>query len=379
MELPVHDRWNMLVRNDQPGIWRFRGLLPVEEHVVPVSLGEGNTPLITAGRFGQSLGAPAIFFKLESANPTWSHKDRLASLGVSIALSQGAEAVILASSGNQGAAAAAYCARAGLPCIVLTTAEIPPVMKLMIQSYGGMVVLVPTADDRRTVMVESLEQENWFPLSGYADPPLGSHPAAVGAYSSIAFELFEQSNGRLPDSVVVPTAHGDTLAGMWSGFRLLKDLFQLDTLPRLIAVEPFGSLERTVEAGAETPLPGQDGSTRATSIAARVSTPQALAAVRESGGTGVRIDDEEMRVAHLQLAREGLFVEPSSAMAAAALPTLLAREIIGADERTVVLISSSGLKDPGYAADSARTSASISADPGQLLAALRRSYGFRAD
>ena len=372
------ERWSSLVDPDQPGIWRYRRLLPVDPTVTPVSLGEGNTPLIPAGRFGEALGLSSLSLKLESSNPTWSHKDRLASLGVSVAAARGAEAVIVGSSGNQGAAAAAYCARAGLPCIVLTTAEIPPLMKLMIQSYGGMIVVVPTAADRGVLVEKSLATENWFPLSGYVQPPVGSHPAAIPAYASIAYELFEQTGGQLPDAVVVPTSHGDTIAGMWSGFQRLQELFPLEHLPRLIAVEPFGSLERTLAEDAAQPLPGWEGTTRAISIGGRVSTPQALATVRASGGTGVGISDGAMRDAHRALGREGLLVEPSSAMAAAALPALLHRGLLRPDERTVVLLSSSGLKDPEYATEFLDEVPSIAPELDDLYGALRASYAFRA-
>jgi threonine synthase len=100
--------------------------------------------------------------------------------------------------------------------------------------------------------------------------------------------------------------------------------------------------------------------------------------VRASSGTGVGISDDAMRDAHRALGREGLLVEPSSAMAAAALPTLLERGLISADERIVVLISSSGLKDPDYAAESLGEVPSIAPDLDELYTALRSSYGFRA-
>lgn len=371
-------RWQALLQHDQPGIWRYRNHFPVDPTVVPVSLGEGGTPLIRAARFGSWAGLERVSFKVESANPTWSHKDRLASLGVSAARADGAELVVVGSSGNQGAAAAAYCARAGLRCLVLTTSSIPPLMKLMIQSFGAMLVVVPTAADRGALIAQLLVEETWFPLSGYVDPPVGSNTAAIPAYRSLAFEMFEQTGGNLPDVVVIPTSHGDTLAGMWAGFVHLQETLGLGSLPRLVAVEPFGSLQRTLEAGADVPLVGREGTTRAFSIGGRVSTPQALATVRASGGDAIQVDDEDMRVAHTRLAHEGLLVEPSSAMAAAALPALREREIVRADEHVVVLVSSGGLKDPDYAAENLTDVPSVGADLGELRAALRTHYAFPA-
>lgn len=98
---------------DQPGIWRYRRLMDVQPEVLPVSLGEGATPLVPL-RDQEWLKGSQIALKNEAANPTWSHKDRLASMGVSIAKARGADTVVVASTGNQGAAAAAYCAAAGI-------------------------------------------------------------------------------------------------------------------------------------------------------------------------------------------------------------------------------------------------------------------------
>lgn len=358
---------------DEPGIWRYRDVLPVDRTLPAVSLGEGNTPLLPSTRTGHG---PSVSFKMESANPTWSHKDRLASLGVSVARAQGAEAMIVGSSGNQGAAAAAYCARAGLPCIVLTTPDIPPQMRVMIQTYGAMLFTVPTAADRGALVAEALPSRNWFALSGYVDPPVGSNASAVPAYATIAYELFEQTDGSLPDVIVAPTSHGDTLAGMWAGFNQLKELFGLTKLPRLIAVEPFGSLERTLREESPLPLEGRQGETRALSIAGRRSTPRALKAVLDSGGTAVQIDDADMSEAHHALGRQGLFVEPSSAMAAGALPTLIERNAIHADEHAVVLITSSGLKDPSYGADAHGDVPMIEPKLAELTYALESEYSF---
>lgn len=364
------------VRADQPGIWKYRDFFGVDEGVEPISLGEGDTPIVRTESLADVFGLRRLDLKMESANPTWSHKDRLASVGISVAKSQGYEGVILASSGNQGAAAAAYCARAGLPCIVLVTADTPPMMLTLLQAYGAAVVSVPEAVDRWTVMEAALRSNNWYPLSGFTSPPVGSNRSAVGGYASLAVEIFLQSGGDVPDVIVVPTSHADTIAGMWRGFKHLQQSHGLKALPRMMAVEPFGSLEKSLAAGSDVALEGRGGETRAFSIAGRMGTAQGLRAIRESRGAAIAVDDDAMLDAYRDLGtREGVFAEPSAAMGVAGVRELRRRGEISSDESVLALITSTGMKDPGYFAETASSVPAIAPSIEQFASVMSTSYG----
>src|SRR5262249_49160632 len=136
---------------------------------------------------GEAIGLPRLLVKNESANPTWSFKDRLASVGVSWARASGRAGVAASSSGNAGASAAAYAARAGLPCLVLTTPFFPAAMRRLMTSYGAMVVATASARERWTLNRAVAREWGWLALSNMADPPVGSHPVAGEGYKTIAF------------------------------------------------------------------------------------------------------------------------------------------------------------------------------------------------
>ncbi len=142
----------------QPGIYRFRDFYPLEDSDPVVSIGEGNTPLHRLERMGKQLGLEQLWMKDESKNPTMSHKDRLCSLIISKALAEKAPGITISSTGNQGAAAAAYAAVAGLPCVIFTTSNVSPSMKTLMQAYGASVFVTPSMADRGVIM-EKLVRE----------------------------------------------------------------------------------------------------------------------------------------------------------------------------------------------------------------------------
>ena len=187
-----------------PGLFRYRALLPLPPGAAPVSLGEGGTPLLRLARLGDPWGI-RLYYKDESRNPTWSYKDRLAAVAVNQAAHAGADTVVVATTGNHGAAVAAYAAAAGLRCVALTLTSVPLTMRTLMQSYGASVVAYERGPDRWAVMAEAVRAHGWAPMSGVANPPLGSNPFGVHGYKTIAYELWE-TLGRVPDAVIVPGA-----------------------------------------------------------------------------------------------------------------------------------------------------------------------------
>lgn len=329
------------------GVLGYAELLPLDPEPL-LGLGEGNTPLVPVARAGAQVEIGRLFFKDESRNPTWSYKDRLAVVAVNRAAQRGARTLVVSSTGNHGAAVAAYAARLGLECVVLTLASVPKAMKVLMQSYGARVVAFDEPGDRWKVMRAGVEQRGWVPMSGYATPPSGSNPFGVDGYKTLAYELFRQLGGQLPDVIVTPVAYGDALVGMVRGFDDLQRLGLTDRLPRMVAAEPYGpyraGLASAEAAVAPRPLPVE--ASVAFSIASLLPSWQGLWALHRTGGSAESASNHEVLQAQQDLARlEGLFPEPSSAIAFAVLPMLVQDGRIREDETVVVVGSSTGLKD----------------------------------
>lgn len=368
----LKSRWD----SRPPGMWRYGECLPVGvSHAV--TMGEGGTPLVDCPNLGTEIGLPRLLVKNESFNPTWSYKDRLASVGISWARASGRGGVVLSSSGNAGASAAAYAARAGLPALILTTRSFPAPMRGLMTSYGAMVVATEAPRDRWTLNRAVSGDWRWLPLSNMADPPAGSYPVAVEAYKTLAFEICQALGWHVPDAVIAPVAYGDGLSGMWRGFQQLHELGITDRTPRMIAAEAYGSLAQALAGGFEFPVATGGSDSLAYSAGAPQSTWQALTALRESKGTATAVGNEEMLDAQAKAARaEGLFVELSSAMTLAAARKLVANGQLSSEDRVVVLITSGGLKDLGIGrtADEIPVVSPTLAD---LNATLDHQYGFR--
>jgi threonine synthase len=361
------------------GLWRFDALLPVDG-ARAVSMGEGSTPLIRLERLGRRLGLPSLWAKDESRNPTWSYKDRLCSVAVTHAVECGARVIAIASTGNHGAATAAYAARAGLPCVIFTLASVPDTMKALMQAYGAAVVACPTSESRWALMREGVERFGWYPTGGFILPPIGSNPWGVDGYKTIAYEIAEDLGWTAPDVVVVPSAYSDGLYGIWKGWEDLAALGLVKTRPRMVAAEPFGPLAHALERGLEVPEPVAGGPSAAFSIASPFGTYQGLLALKASSGAGVRITDEGLFEAQRALAREeGIFAEPASIAALTAVMQLHGRKALAPEQTIVVVITSTGLKDPGATRAWLPPVPLAPADFDGLLAVLRDAYGLALD
>ncbi|MFG1941409.1 pyridoxal-phosphate dependent enzyme [Nonomuraea sp. NPDC048826] len=312
-----------------PDIARWAPLLPP---LPAPTLGEGGTPL---------LEACGVYVKDESRNPTWSHKDRLNRVTVSAAVTEGAPGVVVASSGNHGASAAAYAARAGLPAIVLASAGSPPAAQSFVRAYGAAVFSVPT-ERRWPLLREIVDRLGYHPVSNQTVTHTG-HPYGPEGYKTIAYEIFVQL-GRPPAAVFAPTGYAELLYGMWKGFAELRRLGVAETAPRMFSCEPAtgGPHARAVNAGVPAAIVDL-APTDAYGIACTVGGHRGVRAVRESGGDAILVTDEEMRAAQRDLGRAGLWQELSGAAG------LAGRRKLGADfDGPVVCVgTSSGFKDVG--------------------------------
>jgi threonine synthase len=329
------------------GIWRWSAALPVDRSHA-VSLGEGDTPLLRLPRVARDVGVEQLYVKNEAANPTGSHKDRLATMAVSAARQIGAEVITGASTGNHGAALAAYSAQAGLRCVIFSTPTLPDAMRAAMQVTGAEIVLAADSDARYGLMTEAVERDGWLVCTNGTSPPVGSPPYAVEGYRTVAYEICEQLGWQAPDWVVIPVSYGDLLAGVQRGFTHLVETGRIERAPRLAAVEPHGALGRALASGTVSQDPvAFPATTPAFSLAVRFTTDQAIRALNALGGVAVTVPEEELLDEQHRLGRlSGLYAEVSSSITIAAARRLVRDGTIAPDASVVCVLTATGLKDP---------------------------------
>ena len=329
--------------NYRGGLYEWRDTLPIASEIPPVTLGEGNTPSIP---LRTDPGAGPLAIKNEAANPTWSHKDRGMSAALTKARELGATTIVIASSGNAGAAAAAYSARAGLECVVLTTVGIPPVMERLLAGLGAIFVGYRSTAERNRMLHAAVTELGWYPAA-FTDDRVGGNPYGNEGFKSIAYELARNHGDEL-ETVVVPTSKGDLLSGIGRGFQELHQARLIARMPALVAAEPTTGAAFTTALS--NPDPNAQERTRVTrhesaawSIGNTYAYFQGLDILRISGGHAAAVDQERYLAERARVGEEnGIYVEISSAVAVAA-----AREIAeDASGLTVAISTSTGLKDP---------------------------------
>lgn len=335
-----------ITKSKEGGVWKYSELLPAEDKF-RISLNEGNTPLIMARRFGEKIGLRNLYIKDESRNPTWSFKDRLCSVGVSMGLQFHAKATTLSSSGNHGIAAAAYSSRAGLPCVIFTHALTNHVFLTLMQKLGGTIVPVRTPLDRWRLMESCVKKLDLFPLSSFTQPMPTANPYGVEGAKTIAFELVEQLGKSTIDKVIWPLGLGDGFFALWKGFKELQTLGIIEQVPQMIAVEVAsgGPVNNALKKNLTYIETVDSPKSAAVSIATTTSINGALTAIRESKGMSVLVSDNEMFEAQKLLANlEGIYGEFSSCATIAGLRKLIP-EVVERDDTVVCVLTSSGMKD----------------------------------
>ena len=304
----------------------------------------GVTPLMRPGRIAERLSLPDLRFKLDSQLISGSFKDR-ASYEVALqAKALGEKKIVLASTGNAGAAMSAVGAAMGLDIILFVPAS-APINKLM-QSvlYGAHVVPVKGSyDDAFALSIE------YTKLFGGINRNTAYNPMTIEGKKSISIELFEQMGRTVPDAVYVPVGDGCIIAGVAKGFRDLKKAGLIEKVPRLIAAQSESSdaITRAIRDEDFSPV---SATTRADSISVDLPANgrMAASAVKESGGWAVTVSDERILESQLELTREsGVLAEPAAATAFAALEKDRDHIVseLGQDASIVVLLTGTGFKD----------------------------------
>ncbi|MFQ6111013.1 MAG: threonine synthase [Nitrospinota bacterium] len=334
VEMEARFPWEAISRRP-PSLWRYREALPIESDP-PVTLGEGMTPLIPWKLLGRE-----VLLKLDYLFPTGSFKDRGASVLITKVKELGIGEVLGDSSGNAGAAIAAYSARAGVRCRMYVPQGTSPEKVAQITAYGASVIEIPGGRQKTAEAALKAAGSTFF-ASHYWNPYF------FEGTKTFAFEAFEQLGGRLPDAFVVPAGNGTLLLGLWKGVRELLRAGAIERVPRVFALqaEACAPLVRAFEEGEEEvrEVPAGDTLAEGIKVPLPVRGSQMLGALRESKGGALSVAEEEILPALRALASEGLFVEPTSAIAVAGARLLLERGLIGEGEDVLIPLTGHGLK-----------------------------------
>jgi threonine synthase len=316
-------------------LWRYRAAFPMQVDA-PITMGEGCTPLICRTLHG----APALL-KCEWFMPTGSFKDRGASVMLSLLRAQGIRDVLEDSSGNGGAAISAYAAAGGLTATIMAPASTSPAKTVQMRAHGANVeIIAGTRQDTADAAVRRSEttfyaSHNW-------------HPFFLHGTKTLAYELWEDLGFRAPDNIITPCGAGSNVLGCEIGFSELLRAGEIDTMPRIFAAQPAncGPIAAAFIADSDAPVACRILPTIAegTAIAQPIRLVEVLGALRETRGGAVMLSEAEIGAATLELARIGIYVEPTSAQAAAAFAKLLGAGTITAEQTTVLVLTGSGLK-----------------------------------
>lgn len=336
---------------DRPfDMWRYRELLPLQDDVHRVTMGEGGTPLLRAANLEMMMGCSHIYVKDERQGPTGSFKDRQASLSISMMRELGITEAVVASTGNVAISYSAYSALAGIRMWAFLTSLVPPEKMREIAIYGTEVIKVTgTYDQAKQVAAEFARRQ-----SIYLDRGIRSI-AARESMKTIAFEIAEQlplflgagpTPWRAPDWYIQSVSGGMGPVGVWKGYQELMQMGLVDRMPRLACIQAEGCAPMvwSFQKGLEEAEPVLQPNTRVITVATGNPGPAysfLARVIREHGGAFEAVSDEEtFRAMHVMAKLDGLSMEPAAALAFAGLFQLLSKGVIGRDE--VIVVNCSG-------------------------------------
>jgi len=326
-------------------LWRYRAALPIRAEEMPVTLGEGMTPLVKLPHLAAEVGVRRLWVKDEGINPTASFKARGLMMAVTRAKRLGLPGVCVPTAGNAGIALAAYAAAAGMPCRVYAPETTPPPILGSIRAFGADLQLLPghIGDAGKATLAFARE-------SGFFNVATVREPYRVEGMKTMGYEVAEQLGWRLPDAIVYPTGGGEGTIGIWKAINEMLAWGWLPAemrRPRMIIAQAAGCapLVRAFSAGEERASPWEDPVTYASGL--RVPGPLGdrltLRTVRESGGDAEAVS--EARIKHgtfLLASRSGIDAAPEGGAALEAVRQLVAVSRLATDAEVVVFNTGSG-------------------------------------
>jgi threonine synthase len=333
-------------------IWKYQQLLSTLSSDHRILLGEGQTPLIKSKFIGRKLGIPELYFKLENLNPSGSYKDRFAAMFVSILQSRSIPVCLATSSGNTGAALAAYCAAANIKCILAIVDGAPLAKVKQMQLYGASTYMIKDFGKNMNVTKEVFDFLESMASSMDIPLPISAYhycPEGMEAVQTIAYEILEEMDSSV-DHIFSPAGGGGLTLAIARGVHIYSSKNLLSGIPKVNCVQPEGndtiaSALRN-KAGKATAVPFS-----ATGISG-LQVPNVLdgdAVIQECmrlDGNGYVVQDERVFEYQRILAlHEGIFCEPAGAAALAGLAVAVENGEVKSNERVACLITGSGFKD----------------------------------
>ena len=326
------------INRSERSLWRYRAALPLEI-TDPVSMGEGCTPLVR-----RAISGGEVEFKLEYFAPTGSFKDRGASVMLSYLRQMGVQKILEDSSGNGGSAMSAYGAAAGIGVRILTPATTQQAKISQMRVFGAEVQLVPGPREESQNEAIRQSEETFYASHNW-------QAFFLQGTKTLAYELWEDCGFTAPDNIVIPVGAGSNVLGCDIGFNELLRAGQIDRLPRIFCAQPANCAPIHAAFRGTPPTELAPTIAEGTAIKEPVRMKMVLNAIRQSKGDTIAISEDQIFAAVRDLAALGLYAEPTSATAAAAAQELLQSGRIAKEERTIVVLTGSGLKASTFMAE----------------------------
>ncbi len=324
------------LKGRQPGLWRYKEALGIEDDNNIVTLGEGFTPLLQ-----DNLAGRPVRLKMDQLCPTGSFKDRGSTVMLSKLKEWGIKQIVEDSSGNAGASVAAYSSRAGMQADIYIPAYTSAGKAAQIAMYGARLVKVPGTREDTAKAAWDAASETFYASHNWS-------PWFIAGLKTLAYEIAEQLAWQAPDWVVAPVGGGSLILGLYQGFKDLLDAGLIDHLPRLAAVQTENCApvyQAWVKGLDDVPaVEKRETAAEGISIAKPVKGPDILQAIRASNGVVATVSDSEVWDTLTELGQRGIYVEPTAAAAPAAVAGLAAQGLISPEQTVVVQLTGMGLK-----------------------------------
>jgi threonine synthase len=355
--------------NKNRDIWRYLPLLPLEGLKGRAPLAIGFSPLYKSERLEKLLNIKNVYVKDERTKPTASLKDRASAIGVAKAIELDKEVICAASTGNAASSVSGFAACMGIKNYIFVPKSIPEGKLAQLLVYGSNVILVDgDYDTSFDFCLKAVDHFGWYNRSCAINPYL------VDGKKTIAFEIIEQLDYKVPDKVIMSVGDGCSISGAWKGFKEFYELGIIDKLPVMVSVQAEGSnpVNRTYRKGAKDfdYIPPK---TIADSISVGIPRNgyKALNTLNESNGIAVDVSDDDILHAMTVLARHtGIFGEPAGVTGFAGLMKLVDQGLIKEDETVALVVSGSGLKDVKSAQQAVSRPETIKPDLEELISVI---------
>ncbi len=353
----------------EKSMWRYTELLPVTGESKSPKLRVGWSPMYNAQRLAEQIGIKSLYIKDDGINPTASLKDRASSMAVVKAEEAGKDTIACSSTGNAASSLAGNSAAAGFKTYIFVPERAPKGKVAQLMMFGATVISVKGSyEDTFRLSAEAIDRWGWYNRNAAINPYL------IEGKKTVALEIAEQLDWKMPDYLAISVGDGCTIGGVWKGLKDLYSIGFIDKLPRLISVQAEGCYPINKAFAENRPLEHMDENTIADSIAVGVprNPDKALRAIRESNGIAINVSDEEILAAMRTLGRTcGVFAEPAGAAGTAGLIKAVKQGLIKSDATVVSVVTGNGLKDVANAIKAAGEPICIPPDMGMLIDAFK--------